>query len=363
MKGEASRIPFERRLSNVWARMPLFWRFQIAGWLMFVAVTFPLKLAVSSNAAVIIGSFGVRDGFSFVLTLGMRVIYDRIYHSYGRTAWVVAIVAVVSITAGLLQLGVFYVFGDIFPFEERTIFNESVGLGIFYYRTAFFAGWSLLYFGIRQALDGVDRDLRMAVIESEKRNAQLLMLRAQMNPHFLFNALNTVLAVIDKSRDELKALVRALAEYLRYSLETRGEERVMIGQEFDAIVNYLAVEKARFREKLDVECRIVPDARSALVPGIIIQPLVENAIKYGRKTSPRPLRVRLDVSTLDSNSVVIEVSNTGAWVERDPSNTLSGVGLENLKERLKLLYSDSHRFCITSENGWVIVRIQIPTTQ
>jgi two-component system, LytTR family, sensor kinase len=191
----------------------------------------------------------------------------------------------------------------------------------------------------------------------------LQMLRAQMNPHFLFNALNTVLAAIGKSQDELKALVRALAEYLRYSLETRADGRVLVGQEFDAITSYLAVEKARFREKLEVECHIIPGARYLLVPGIIIQPLVENAIKHGRKTSPHPLRIRLSVSNLDSNGVQIEVSNTGKWVEPDPANTLGGVGLKNLKERLKLLYPDCHSFRITNENGWVTVQIQIPTTQ
>lgn len=210
-----------------------------------------MKFIVSGSVFAALGSFLVRDGFSFVLTLGMRTIYDRFYRTNKKPGAIACIISVVSVTAGLLQLPVFYLVGDIFPFEEEILFRKSVGLGIFDYRTGLFVCWSLLYFGIRQTREGIERDLRLALTESENRNAQLQMLRAQMNPHFLFNALNTVLAATDRPRAQLKALVRALAEYLRYSLE-----RVLIGQEFDAIASYVVVEKARFQEKLGNQTRL-----------------------------------------------------------------------------------------------------------
>jgi len=110
---------------------------------------------------------------------------------------------------------------------------------------------------------------------------------------------------------------------------------------------------------LEVECRIDTAARLALVPGIMIQPLVENALKYGKKTSPRPLRIRVVVSSLPSGGVKIEVSNTGTRVEPNHSEPVGGVGLENLKSRLKLIYPDSHDLRISEADGWVTVTIQI----
>lgn len=353
---------FLEAVRRIWSRIPLFWRFQICGWGAFFALTFPVKLHLSGSISASLGSFLVRDGFSFLLTLLLRKIYDRVYERHRHPAWIVGAIVLSSATGALLQIPVYFLVGRIFPFEERTIFGHSALVGIFYYRLGLFACWSLLYFGVRQMLDGIKRDLRLLSIESEKRGAELQLLRAQMNPHFLFNALNTIQSGICRQDSRLAELVRSFSLYLRYSLENRDNDRVPLGNEFDAIASYLAVEKARFLEKLDIECQIDPVARDALVPGIMIQPLVENAIKYGRKTSPRPLKIRVIISNLDSGGVQIEVSNTGKWIEPNPVNTLGGVGLENLNARLNLLYPDTHGFRISSENGWVTVRIWIPKT-
>lgn len=361
---DAARFPncLTEAVHGVWTRIPLFWRCQLCGWTAFFALTFPVKLHLSESVGTAFCSFLVRDGFSFVLTLLLRKIYDRVYERHRRPEWIIGSIVLASATGALLQIPVYFLLGRLFPFEERTIFGQTALIGIFYYRLGLFSCWSLLYFGIRQMLDGIKRDLRLLSIESEKRGAELQLLRAQMNPHFLFNALNTIQSGICRQDSRLAELVRSFSLYLRYSLENRDNDRVPLGNEFDAIASYLAVEKARFLEKLDSECQIDPVARDALVPGIMIQPLVENAIKYGRKTSPRPLKIRVNISNLDSGGVQIEVSNTGKWIESNPANTLGGVGLENLKARLKLLYPDSHSFRVSSENGWVTVQIQLSAT-
>jgi len=302
----------------------------------------------------------LRDGTSFFLTLGLRAIYQRFWL---KQPMPMAAIVIVSCTlGGVLQFAIVHSLRGFLTAEPEVRFTHSMEFNFFYERTGLLYAWSFLYLGIRHALASKEQELRLTRIESEKRQAQLQMLRAQMNPHFLYNALNTVLAEIGKPRQHLESLVRSLAEYLRYSLETRNDERVPLRQEYDAIVSYLAVEKARFQEKLEIECHIDADARNILVPGIMIQPLVENTIKYGRRTSPSPLKVRVVVSSLDSNGVQIEVSNTGKWIDPDPANTLGGIGLENLKRRLELLYPDSHRVGIFAEDGWVTVQIQIFAT-
>ena len=134
-----------------------------------------------------------------------------------------------------------------------------------------------------------------------------------------------------------------------------------MGEEYDALMGYLALERARLDGKLNIDCQIDDEARKALVPGIILQPLVENAVKYGRETSPSPLQLRLHVLR-SGPELQIEVSNSGHWIETDNNHsTGGGVGLENLQRRLALLYPGQHRMEITREaEDSVSVRICIP---
>jgi two-component system, LytTR family, sensor kinase len=154
-------------------------------------------------------------------------------------------------------------------------------------------------------------------------------------------------------------MVQALADYLHYSLTHRNDDFVPMGEEYDALMGYLTLERARLDGKLSIDCQIDDEARKALVPGIILQPLVENAVKYGRETSPSPLQLRLHVLR-SGPELQIEVSNSGHWIETDSNRSTGGVGLENLQRRLALLYPGQHRLEITREAEHVSVRICIP---
>ena len=359
MESRMSTIPDEPKNLSFFSRMPLFWRFQIGGWAAHFLYAYPLKWVTLEDWSDTLWVALYRDGLGFGFTLLMRQIYRRVYRP-GGGLWRSAFVAAgMSLLGAALTTSMVLLFHHYFDFDRHEIFTPPMVLAIFYFQTGLFAVWSVLYFGIKSARDTAERNVSLAKTEASRQRAELQLLRAQMNPHFLYNALNTITAEVGKPEQHLKGLVRALAEYLRYSLETRNEDRVPLGSEFDAVTSYLAVEKARFREKLEIEAEIDPDARNALVPGIVIQPLVENAIKYGRKTSPRPLRVSVIVSSNGSNGVKIEVSNTGEWVEPDPADTVGGIGLKNLKERLVLLYPNSHSFQVTAESGCVVVQISI----
>jgi Histidine kinase len=116
-----------------------------------------------------------------------------------------------------------------------------------------------------------------------------------MNPHFLFNSRTSIEAGLGKQLPNVRAMAQALADYLHYSLTHRNDDFVPMGEEYDALIGYLTLERARLDGKLNIDFQIDNEARKALVPGIILQPLVENAIKYGRETSPSPLQLRLHV--------------------------------------------------------------------
>jgi len=192
-----------------------------------------------------------------------------------------------------------------------------------------------------------------------------------MNPHFLFNALNTIRYGIEKPKpehkSELKSTVQSLADYLRFSLDHGNDDFVSLGEEYDAMLDYLRVEKSRFRTDLVCECHIDETLRSVQVPGIILQPLVENAIKYGRETSSLPLQVRVSVTSDDQGMMSLKVSNSGDWIpqeKNDPPKQRLGksshLGLQNLRRRLELLYPGKHSLEIESDNGWVNVNVKLP---
>lgn len=355
-------MDYYRQITGLWYRFPLFWRFQLAGWTGFAILTLPIKLSLDSTLSNVVGAFIVRDGFSFFVTLGMRSIYRRVYRSRKEPGIIAASIAVVSVTAGAIQIPVFYLLGDIFPYEERTVFGRSVPLGVFYYRTGLFTCWSLLYFGVKKVREDMEKDLRLALVESERRNAQLQMLRAQMNPHFLFNALNAIQAEIGNPDVPVKRAVKELTQYLQFSLDHGDDELIPMALEYDAVMSYFEVEKLRFGDDLIFECHIDESARRALVPGIILQPLVENAIKYGQKTCDPPVRVRLNIQRIVPHELVITVANTGEWLEPDgvTHEKQSHIGLSNIQRRLNLLYPDKHHLTIDHRDEWVKIGIVIP---
>lgn len=192
--------------------------------------------------------------------------------------------------------------------------------------------------------------------------ARLETLRYQLNPHFLYNALNSVEALSREGPSEIPEVVRSLSECLRYALHPKKSGMATLRQELQQVNSYLHVERTRFGENLVVESDIPDAVQQAIVPEFLLQPLLENAIKYGMRTSEIPLRVQIranETNNATSDMLEVEVRNTGHWF-RDAGNTDGGVGLENLQNRLNLLYGDQYRLTMTEDAGWVSVAVAIP---
>jgi len=215
--------------------------------------------------------------------------------------------------------------------------------------------WFLLYFGIKS----LKRSLE---VEREFQKAEVRLLRSQMNPHFLFNALTTIMAV---RRDEAKVelVTQSLADYLRFSLQQEQQEQNEVaahplGDEITALENYLRVEKVRFSDDLEWSIDAEADALRTLVPSALVQPLLENAIKYGQETGPRPLRVSITAKVAQGH-LEIEVCNSGHWVEGDRTHS-GGVGLSNLRRRLELIYGHAASLDIRHNPSTVAVCVSLP---
>jgi LytS/YehU family sensor histidine kinase len=339
-----------------------FWRLQFGGWVAYSLLSFPLKYILFGDPVVTVLASFDRDVTGFLLTCGKRALYNKIDRRRIRLARIAVIVVVVSVAVAVLETFLSIDVLRIFDVAERKVSTGILAFGVFYFRVVLFLFWSVLYFGIKLGFESIERDLRLARAEASQSKEELRALKAQVNPHFLFNALNTIWTELGSQQLSLRNLVHSLSDYLRYSLAHRNEDYVSLGEEFDLVTDYLAVEKVRFRTKLEVSTRIEEAARELPVPVMTLQPLVENAIKHGLETSTPVLTIRLRVICPEPGIAEIEVANTGAWVEpKSRTGEPGGVGLENLKRRLALIYGDRHTFEITVEHGWVIVLVRIET--
>ena len=201
-----------------------------------------------------------------------------------------------------------------------------------------------------------EREKKMQTLAHQ---AQLAMLRYQLNPHFLFNALNAIRSLTLSDVTRSRQLVTALSEYLRYSLRTANDLEASLQEEVTSVLSYLEIEKIRFEQDLEVCFEIDPEATGCTVPGMLLQPLVENAIKYGMETSPMPLRIQI-LGTIQDHRLHLEVINTGRWVPTDETPGRStGIGLRNLRQRLDQYYPEQHHFDISEQNGSVKVTLDI----
>ncbi len=208
----------------------------------------------------------------------------------------------------------------------------------------------------------LDRRVQQVSRQLETRllaQARLETLRYQLNPHFLFNALNSVEALSREEPAQIPELVRRLCECLRYALHPKPGGVATLQQELDAVASFLSVEKVRFEEQLVVEVDVSEAARRQTVPEFLLQPLVENAVKYGMRTSELPLRVQI-LAHCENDRLRVEIRNSGSWSHADSSVPHGGIGLENLRNRLELLYPNRHRLATQDADGWVLVAVEIP---
>lgn len=203
------------------------------------------------------------------------------------------------------------------------------------------------------------------VIEATRlaRDAQLEMLRYQLNPHFLFNTLTSVRALVDIDPPRARRMISQLSEFLRYTLDRPPGEMETLEREFEVMKQYVDIEMTRFEEMLDVRLELDPSVRSICVPSFILHPLVENAIRHGEESGSESRRVTVQASRSDQR-VLLTVSNTGKLgpIDRGDGATNGDrvrLGLRNVKDRLEASYPHRHTFRIFEEGEWVRAVIEL----
>ena len=347
-----------------------FWNLQLAGW----GGAFLLR-AITAFANdqpwdfLVILLIQVITGFS--LSLILSVVYRQLITKRALVTWGVTAIALAA-AAGAHAFIDGWVLELARPQSEGNFVRLFVG--IYFYDLTVLGAWSALYYAINFFLQVEEQADRLERLEAQATSAQLAMLRYQLNPHFLFNTLNSISTlVLLKQTAPANAMLTKLSSFLRHTLVSEPGGTVTVAQEVETLQLYLGIERMRFEERLQTEFRVDPPADKAQVPSMLLQPLVENAIKYGVTPQEEGATISLHAQVVGSR-LRVTISDTGPGVRKGGSEglgialdghghryTSTGVGLANIRDRLAQAYGDEHRFEIRSpESGGFSVMIELP---
>ncbi|MGH9944732.1 MAG: sensor histidine kinase [Pyrinomonadaceae bacterium] len=264
--------------------------------------------------------------------------------------------------AGLFQITYFLIFVQgLKPYSPvgtlRTIvWNASEDIGI--YGLILFLHHAFTYYHRYRA-----GELRSSQLETQLAQSQLQALKMQLHPHFLFNTLHSISALVHHDADTADRMISRLGDFLRLTLDNSGSQEVSLQRELEFLKCYLEIERIRFRDRLTTEFRIEPQALDSAVPNLILQPIVENAIRHG--IAPRAAPGRVEISAERQNgSLRLRVRDNGPGLSVNPTaqqTSKEGLGLRNTRARLARLYGDAHRFELSNDpEGGLIVTLEIP---
>jgi len=277
-------------------------------------------------------------------------------YGFERTEWlrpvllhvsIAVAVALVIDTFGLLTFNwLLAEDGNVMPYDPL---SRLVTLGfldeLIIYLVVLAAGFARDYFlRYRERLEQTALlEADKARLQAQLTEAQLQTLRMQLNPHFLFNTLHAVSSLVERDPSGVRRMIARLSELLRYTLEYSSAQEIPLHQELDLMNRYLEIQQIRFQDRLDLIEEIAPDTTDALVPNLILQPLVENAIKHGISHLEGEGRIKVR-AWRDGDGLCLRVEDNGAGIAGDGAPDLrQGVGLRNTRARLEGLYGDAHR--------------------
>jgi len=345
-------------------RTALFWTLHIGGWLAYAlsqylgTLLYDTKYEHMQGYTTVIGIAAISG---FLLSLELRYIYRRLWSRSPRVTVGVALLScyLFALVWRVIINSSYLLFtSDSMEWEMKSaleFFSNTLS------STYLLLCWTGIYFGIKyyESLQQQrEATLRAGTLAQE---AQLKMLRYQLNPHFLFNTLNAISTLIlDNENRTANQTIMRLSEFLRYTLDQDPMKKVTLRQEVEAMNLYLTTERLRFGERLRLEFAIEERALEALVPSLLLQPLIENAVKYAVSPSEKGGMIRVE-GRARGTMLELVVSDDGPGLHSGAAPGAGrGVGLRNIRERLAVLYEDHHRFATLDNKPGLRIELGLP---
>jgi two-component system, LytTR family, sensor kinase len=317
------------RANGETARMPsiTFWQAQIGGWVAFYAIFQLASLPERSGTQLFHNT--VWCALMFISSTSLHPLCQRILRQ--KPSWLVSVACIVCaclVLSAAAAAIIVVVTWDSNPKVLGFLTFECTVTLIF---------WCLLYFSVKQWQQFATEQARLLQVEHDAREAKLAALRYQLNPHFLFNALNAVSTLILAGKaPEANRMLSRVSSLLRTTLDCDTMAEIPLSREIELVEQYLAIENVRFGRLMHVEISTAPETPCALVPAMLLQPLVENAVRHGIAQQLAPGFVSIE-STADNNRLRLRVRNSGPPTVISAVSR-SGVGIANTTERLRTLY-------------------------
>lgn len=350
-------------------RSKQFWVFQLLGWsawvmmlvlrdIIFVPPEYILSRALVSGVAAVA---------AMILTAGLRALYKLVWERGFIVRFLVTWFG--SFGAALIWQPIrnyisFIPFGEVLSLRDASA--EDLFDNLFISSFPLLLLWSGLYFIIKYyQLFQAEKEKSLRS-ESLAHEAQLLMLRYQLNPHFLFNTLNAISTLVLSSANErANEMLTKLSKFLRYSLDHSPLDKVSLAHELETSKLYLDIEKVRFAERLRLDIDIEKKAELAMVPTMLLQPLIENSIKYAVSQSETGGTIQIS-ARVKEDMLILRVCDDGPGLpeldgESDGSTFSQGVGISNIRNRLQEIYAEKHKLIFSNaETGGLTVTVEIP---
>jgi two-component system LytT family sensor kinase len=341
-----------------------FWPFQLAGWLAF-GIAMGASRFTRNPWVYMATAKGALALLGLLVTLGLRVVYRRVLARDLPLPRLLVVLVVISYLAALPWTAAYNVF-DAYLIEKITgrppqYFSYTGGA---LYHAFVLVAWSVLYLGVRQYTELQQGRERLLQAQSLANSARLAALRYQLNPHFLFNTLNAISTlVVERRTADAARMISRLGDLLRLTLDEQGADEVPLSSELGLLRRYLDIEQIRFGDRLAVSVDVPRRLEDALVPPLILQPLVENAVRHGIATRERGGMVAIVAEQVDGR-LRITVDDDGPGLPLDvatSSDASNGVGLANTAARLRAHYGDNQRLVVgQSSAGGARILLEFP---
>jgi two-component system LytT family sensor kinase len=354
-----SEKPAGRNISRI-SRNKVYWISQSVGWAVYAAANL---IALYSFE-----TFTWQKGLLFIFICLMGIVSTHYLRTtIRRKDWlelpltkIIPRVLISSLIIGIFLSLIFFAVNLTGSFFDMSKFKPGTPVIWVINLSSVILLWQLIYFSVHFFQNYKKVEIEALIWEAAVKDFELKTLKSQLNPHFMFNALNSIRALIEEDPASAKGAVTKLSNILRYSLRIEKSETVALEDEMQTVIDYLDLEKIRFEERLSYTAKIDENAARIEIPPMMIQTLVENGIKHGISKRTDGGKISIN-SFVDDSQLHIQISNTGHFNEEDLKHA-TGFGIQNTKHRLNLLYGETGIFHIrNTSQSEVLAEIIIPT--
>ncbi|MCV9388881.1 sensor histidine kinase [Reichenbachiella ulvae] len=338
----------------------LYWFCQLLGWGIYIAI---LILSVKFNKPdamspqMIVAQFIIGTSTLFA-SHGIRwTIKKKQWLDLGIGALILRLLMASILGSILSNLNVHILLYLIFDWFDNFHAFEWSNVPIYVFNLSFMLFmWSILYVGFKSIESARKNKIEKLTTQTALKDAELIALKAQINPHFLFNSLNNIRALILQDQMKARDMVTNLSDILRYSIEFSKREKVTIAEEIDILKNYLDLESIQYDGRLNYQVKADENTLNCIIPPMVIQTLAENAVKHGISQLKEGGEITIEVTKSDED-LEIRIANTG---QIKPSSNGTGIGIKNATSRIQWLFNAAPSFTLAQKEEQVVATLILP---